>query len=336
MPRNRTLALIVVLVAVAAVNVTILQGLLGAIFFAITVAYVLTPLADRFQRRGLPAWWAAAGATAVAFAFGLALFLPIAAVLYVRRQAALNLLASLPDSVTLTVGEFDYVVEAGDVAAFVSRELTGLAISLARGTPVLLAKLVVFGFVVFALVYRGDRLHRALLGPLPAEYHDIAHALHDRVRETLFSLYVIQAATAVATFVAALVLFLVFDIRYPVTLAVLAGLFQFLPVIGPSIVIAALALAELLAGDLVGAVVFAVVGFVLVGFLPDALLRPWLARRTGRLPASLYFVGFTGGLLSLGPVGIVAGPVAVALLIELVSMLSREVRLVEPGPDRGE
>lgn len=336
MPRDRTVALVVVLAAVTAVTVAILQGLIGTVFFAVTVAYVLVPVADRLERRGLPEWWAAAASTGAAFAFGLALFLPIGAVLYVRRRAAIELLQSLPDSVTVSMGEFEYVVEAGDVTAFLARELTTLALSLARATPVLLAKVTVFAFVVFALVYRGERLHRALLGPLPEEYHDIGHALNDRVRGTLFSLYVIQGVTAIATFAIALVLFLVLGIRYPVTLAVLAGILQFLPVVGPSLVIAGIALGELLAGDPVGAAIIAVVGFALVGALPDAVIRPRLARESAGLPASLYFVGFTGGLLSLGPVGIVAGPIAVALVVELLAMLSREVRPVAPDSAGGE
>lgn len=334
MELDRPTVVALVLAAVAVVTVAILQGLVGTIFFAITVAYVLVPLTARLERQGLPAWWAAATATASAFAFGLALFLPIGAVLYVRRQAALALLRSLPDAVTFTVAEFTYVVDSGDVAAFAASQLTRLALGIARATPVIAAKLVVFGFVVFALLYRRDRLRPALLGPLPTEYHDIALALHARVRDILRSLYVIQAVTAVATFAVALGLFLALGIPYPVTLAVVAGLLQFLPVVGPSLLIAALAIADLVAGDVVGAVVIAGLGLVLVGFLPDALLRPRLARETTQLSSSLYFVGFTGGLLSLGPVGIVAGPLAVALVVELLLMLSREVQPgAAPGAD---
>jgi hypothetical protein len=48
-------------------------------------------------------------------------------------------------------------------------------------------------------------------------------------------------------------------------------------------------------------------------------------RRTADLPASLYFVGFTGGVLTLGAVGIIAGPLAIALLVEAVSLLGDAV-----------
>ncbi|MFB6354429.1 MAG: AI-2E family transporter [Halobacteriales archaeon] len=313
------------LAAVAAVTIGILRGVLGTIFFAITAVYVLEPLVDRLRERGLPDWWAAAAATATAYAFGLAMFVPLGAVLYVRRRAAIELLRSLPDSVAISLGGFTHVVQSGDVAAFLIRELSDTAIALVRATPILAAKLVVFGFVVFALLYRGDRVRDALLGPVPDGYQGVVAALHDRIRGTLFSLYVIQAATAVATFVAALVVFAALGVRYPVTLAVVAGLLQFLPVVGPSLLVAAIAVADLLAGDVPGAVLLAVVGLVVVAFLPDALLRPRLARETANLPASLYFVGFTGGILSLGAIGIVAGPLAIAILVELLSALSREV-----------
>ena len=325
MAGNRRLVLAALLGALAVATAVVFRGLLGTLFFAVTVAYVLVPVVDLLERRGTPSWWAAVGGTLAAFGGAVAVLLPLVAVLYLRRAAALALLRSLPDSVTLSVGGLAYVVDAGDVTSFLATRLTRLAIDLAGQAPVLGAKVAVFGFVVFALLYRGDRLRRAVLAALPPAYHDVAEAFHERTRATLFSLYVIQAATALATFAVALVLFLVLGVRYPVTLAVVAGVLQVLPVVGPSLVILGLVAADLVAGDLVGAAVMAVLGLALVGFLPDAVLRPRLARQTARLPASLYFVGFTGGLLGLGPVGIIAGPLAVALLLEVLALLAEEM-----------
>ena len=303
----------------------IFRGILGTVFFAVTVAVVLVPLVEVIERRGLSPWWAAVVGTVAAFGGGLAVFVPLGAVLYLRRAAALALLRSLPDAVTLSVAGFEYVVDAGEVTAFLASRLTRLALDLAAQAPVIGAKLAVFGFVVFALLYRGDRLRLATLAALPDDYHDVAEAFHARTRSTLFSLYVIQAATALATFVVALVLFLALGVRFPLTLAFVAGVLQFLPVVGPSLVILGLVVAELVAGDVTGAAVVGVLGLVLVGFLPDAVLRPRLARETAQLPASLYFVGFTGGLLGLGPVGIIAGPLVVALLLEALGLLAAEL-----------
>lgn len=324
MDLSRRTVIVVGLGAVGAVTLYILKGLLGTIFFAITVGYILTPLHSRLKRRGLPSWWSAAVSTTAALLFGIGLFVPIGLVLYIRRRSALELLRSLPDAVTLSFEEFAYVIEVGDVTTFLARRLTQVAVSIAEGMPVIAVKVVVFAFVVFALLYRGDRLRSALEAPLPEGYHAVAVRLHERIRETLYSIYIIQAATAVGTFVIALIVFLALGVQFPVTLAVMAGLFQFLPVIGPSLVIAGLVIAELAAGDLVGAAVIGGVGLVFIGFLPDAVLRPWLARETTQLPSALYFVGLTGGLLSLGAIGIVAGPLVVVILVELLAMLSEE------------
>jgi predicted PurR-regulated permease PerM len=61
---------------------------------------------------------------------------------------------------------------------------------------------------------------------------------------------------------------------------------------------------------------------VIIGLVPDLVVRPQLASRQAKLPVSLYFVGFVGGVLTVGVIGVVAGPLVVALLIETVQLLA--------------
>lgn len=302
----------------------LLHQVLATVFFGVTVATVLVPYFQWLKRRGLPPWWASAVATLSALVVAISLFLPIAAVLYTRRTQLLGLLASLPDSFVIGVAEFTYVVDTGEVAARVAAYVTGLAIGLVRATPEVAAHATVLGFVVFGMLVGRPQFHRALMLPVPDGYHDVLHALYDRVSETLFALYVIQAATALATFLIAVVVFWALGYQSPVTLAVIAGLLQFLPVVGPSLLVIALAAYEASLGDYFAAGLVLAFGLSLVGFLPDAIIRPRLARETAGLPSSLYFVGFVGGLLSVGPVGVIAGPLVVALLVETLSLLARE------------
>jgi predicted PurR-regulated permease PerM len=110
----------------------------------------------------------------------------------------------------------------------------------------------------------------------------------------------------------------------PFTLAVFAAVLQFVPVVGPSVLVAALASVDFLAGNVTRAVLVAALGMTLVGFAPDAVIRPRLAKWAAHLPMSLYFIGFTGGVLTVGPIGFIAGPLAVAVLVEVVSLLADE------------
>jgi predicted PurR-regulated permease PerM len=73
----------------------------------------------------------------------------------------------------------------------------------------------------------------------------------------------------------------------------------------------------------------AAAGLVLVvAWLPDVLIRPRLARQTTGLSGTLYFVGFVGGILTLGVVGIVAGPLAIAVLAEAAALLTEDLNEV--------
>lgn len=303
----------------------VLFDVLGTVFFAITVAYVLVPLHERLVRRGVPPWWASAVATTVAFLAVLALFAAFGFLLYRRRGELLRFLLSLPESLTIEAFGFAYTVDATVLLAPTREFVTDVALAVARIAPVLAIKATLFVLLVFALLIQRGRARRALLGPVPMAYRDVAAALHERTRETLFAIYVLQAATAAATFLVAFPLFALLDYEFVLTLALVAGLLQFLPIVGPSFLVALLAVYRVAEGDVGAAVLVLVLGGVLVGWLPDAVVRPRLARETAHLPGSLYFVGFTGGLLSLGPIGFIAGPLVVALLAEATALLATEV-----------
>jgi len=326
---SKRAVLAAVLVVVAAINAAILSGMIATLFFAITVVYVLESPFLWLHERGLSRWMAAATSTVLAGLAGLALVVPLAITVYLRRNRILSVLETIPPRLALEIEGYSYVVETPELVDPAIRFLRDAVIDLAAAMPVLVAKAVVFGFVVFAILIRREELAAALLAPIPDAYADVAVGLHERAHRTLLALYVTQAATALGTFLIAVPVFALFGYDSPVVLAVLAGVLQFLPVIGPSVVVIGLATFEVTQGALTTAVLLFVVGLVMIAFLPDAVIRRRLARRTAELPASLYFVGFTGGVLSLGVVGIIAGPLAVALLVETVSLLGEAV---PPGP----
>lgn len=332
MSARRRILLLSLLLAVGVAAALLLHRVLATVFFGVTVATVLVPYYQWLCRRGIPRWWASAVATLSAFVGAAMLFLPLLVVLYTRRTQALAVLASLPDSYAIEVLEFTYVVDTATATGAIASYVTRLAIGLVRATPELAAHVTVLGFVIFGLLLGRSQLRRALLLPVPDGYHDVLHSLHERTRDTLFALYVIQAVTALATFFVALAVFWSLGYQFPITLAAIAGILQFLPVVGPSVLIIVLAAYEASLGEFATAALVLVFGLTLVGFLPDAVLRPRLASQTAGLPSSLYFVGFTGGLLSVGPVGIIAGPLVLALLAEMLSLLSRERTTVDREP----
>ncbi|WP_324760059.1 AI-2E family transporter [Haloarcula montana] len=322
--RQRTYVLGGLFVATVLLATWLLSSVLATVFFAITVAYVLYPLSEWLVDRGLSKRVAAMLSTVVAFLAGTAIALPLVGVLYVRRRELFVFLQQLPPTLTLRIGEFAYPINVADILLALRGIVQGFAVTLATLMPILALKAVLFAILVYAILWRPAAPKHEIYELIPRRYHDILDRLHRRLRSTLYAIYVLQAATAFGTFLMAWAVFAALGYQSAFALAVVAGILQFVPVVGPSVVVLAIAVADVVAGDVVGAVLVTVVGLVLVGFLPDAVIRPRLARYTAGMPASLYFVGFTGGVLSLGLVGFIAGPVVVALLIEMIHLLTED------------
>ncbi len=334
MPRSRVQAVLAVLVGVATLaTVAILWEVLPTVFFAITIAYVLYPLRRRLYEHGASGRLAAVVCTASAFLVGVLLLVPLVGALYFRRQQLFRSVQSLPDIVPVTVGRFQYTIELNQLTSRAQALSGDVAVAVLQAAPAIALKLFLFTLVVYALLRRPHTIRRALLRPVPNRYHDIVLVFHERTRSILYAIYVVQAAVAFGTFLIGYVSFLLLGYESAFTLAVIGGVLQFIPILGPSVLVVALAGAELIAADVTGAVTILVIGLVVIGFLPDALIRPRLARLTAGMPGSLYFVGFTGGILSVGIVGLVAGPVVVALLAEAVSLLTEETTSVQQRPD---
>ena len=313
-----------VLAAVGTLAAVILFEVLGTVFLALSVAYLLVPLRRRLRQHGFSRLTSTLAVTATAVGGVGALFGPLAYLLVVRFSEVTALIRGLPESIPLQIAGFTYDLVVSDVVALVSRELTALAGAVASSLPVLLVKLTLFVLLVFSLLHNQQDLRSGALTVVPPNYRDIAEALHARARETLFALYVLQAATAIGTFLIALPVFVLFGYGSPVVLATVAGILQFVPIAGPSLLIVVLVGGRLVAGDVAGAVAVALVGGGLIAWLPDLVIRPRIANRTADMNGNLYFIGFIGGLLSLGAIGIIVGPLVVALLVEAAGLVAQE------------
>ncbi|MFC4406873.1 AI-2E family transporter [Haloarchaeobius iranensis] len=335
MELNRRLGLALVVVVVGALTWSVISAVFGTVFFALTVASVVLPLQKRLEARGIPEYWAAVVTTGATFVGGVVVFSPLFVVAYLRREQMFGLVQTLPETFSVTALGTTYELSLEEAQSMALDLMTVLLEDAARAAPDLSLKVLVFVMVLFGFLIGQDHAYRTVLGVVPVEYRDAMRALHERTKDTLQAIYLLQIATAVGTFAMALPTFWLLGYDFPVTMAVIAGVLQFLPVIGPSLLIGAAALYHMSVGDVNAAILIVVVGGVVIAYLPDALIRPRLAAMTADMPGSLYFVGFVGGLLTVGPVGVIMGPLAVALFTESVTLLSDEVPEV-PVPDEGD
>jgi predicted PurR-regulated permease PerM len=170
-------------------------------------------------------------------------------------------------------------------------------------------------FILFFAIRDGERIAGTVRALLPAEERD---------KSRLFGhLAAVTRALVYGTGVTALVQgalvgigFAVLGLPSPVVFGVLAALAALVPMAGTPVVWVPAVLA-LAAQDRWGAAIFMLVwgGFVTA---IDNFLRPWLVAGRAHIGALTVFLGVLGGVGAFGPIGIILGPLVLALAIALV------------------
>ncbi|WP_436902927.1 AI-2E family transporter [Halovenus halobia] len=300
----------------------VLRAVLQTVVFAITVAYVLYPFKHWLTRRRFSDRIASALTTLLVFVVVVIIFAPLVGMLYQRRSQFIEFLQAAPESISLSFGTLSGSISTEPIISGAITTLRDVAVDLAVAVPGLTLQLGLFVLLLYGLLLKPGSIRTAVLSAVPESYHDILFRFHGRTRRTLFSLYVLQVATAFGTFVIALVLFWALGYSAVLSLGVIAGILQFIPILGPSILVVALAGNDLVVGNPTRAAAMLVLGLVLIAFLPDAVIRTKLSGTTGEIAPSLYFIGFVGGVLTVGPIGIIVGPLVVSLLTESVTLLA--------------
>lgn len=316
----------------ALLTAAVLSEMFGTILFAITVAYVLVPVQERFLDRGWRRRRAAIATTLVAVGAALLVLAPIAYVAITKQAEVARLLAAIPETFSVGALGMSATLETAAIVSVIFEYLPTIVVSSALFLSSLSIKFALFAIVVFGLLVGHEKAREAILMPVPPTYRPFLDALHERARNTLVALLVLQVGTALGTFALAVPTFWLLGYDGAVILAAIAGVLQFLPIIGPIVLLVALGAFHVVAGEVVAAVLVVVVGGVIVGWLPDILVRPRLARYTTGLSGTLYFVGFIGGIASLGIIGVLAGPLLVALLVEGTDRLAAQMPHTDAAP----
>lgn len=110
----------------------------------------------------------------------------------------------------------------------------------------------------------------------------------------------------------------------PIFWSVVMFVLSMVPALGPFFVFAPAAIWAFLQGDTTQGIILWVAGVFMVGAV-DNVLRPWLVGRRGGIPAPLVLLSVVGGLVAIGPFGVLLGPLVVAVFLQ-VAKLARETR----------
>ncbi len=173
-------------------------------------------------------------------------------------------------------------------------------------------------FTVFTLffVYRdGDSLVAELNLFLDRLIAGRGRALVSSVRETVGAVFFGWLMTALVQGLVAMAGYWIAGVHAPVTLGVCTGFFAVIP-FGTAVVWIPVAIA-LAAGGSWGTMLFVVIWSLGIVSTIDNFLRPFFISGPAKVPFILVFFGVLGGLMTFGLLGLVLGPVFLAVVLAL-------------------
>jgi len=138
-------------------------------------------------------------------------------------------------------------------------------------------------------------------------------------RELIFASMTSSLAAAVAHGLLGGLAFGLTGIGAPVFWGVMMGFFSLVPVVGSSLIWIPAAISLMIGGHIVRGIILALVCSVIVGSV-DNVIRPWLMSGRAEMGGLVVFISILGGIAVFGMLGIVLGPIVVAMAASLLDL----------------
>ncbi len=193
------------------------------------------------------------------------------------------------------------------------------AVALAGGVLQFLLGFVLLLFVLFFLFRDGQKLGARFVDFLPMA-RDQALILVKRTEEVLAAcVYGVIMVAAVQGTLGGITFWLL-GLPSPVTWGLVMTLLCTLPIVGAWLVWVPAAIGLAMSGDYTKAIILAIVGQFVISSI-DNILRPILVGQRAKLHELVIFFSVLGGLKYFGLLGILLGPIVMALAYGLTSVL---------------
>ncbi|HEY1088270.1 MAG TPA: AI-2E family transporter, partial [Archangium sp.] len=132
-----------------------------------------------------------------------------------------------------------------------------------------------------------------------------------------------EVVTAAVQSAVALVGYLIAKVPNPVFFTAVTFIIAFIPAIGAGSVCFAAAVLMLVTGHPYAALFLGIWALTAVA-LVDNFLKPFLIKDEVNLHGAIVFFALLGGLAAFGAIGLLIGPLAVALLLSVIKMYRRD------------
>ena len=205
------------------------------------------------------------------------------------------------------------------------------ASNLVFSIPKFVLKFFVMMFTIFYLFKDGPSIIGNIRRVLPLKDVYKRH-LFEKFGKTTFAIVYGYVVVAIMQGILGGIGFFIFGVTSPIIWGIVMIFAALIPFIGTGIVWFPAALFKLIEGissgstsEITGGVLFLLYGLIIISGL-DNVIRPKLIGNKAKVHPILILVGVLGGLYLLGPVGLIVGPLMLALFVTFIQAYETEKR----------
>jgi predicted PurR-regulated permease PerM len=191
---------------------------------------------------------------------------------------------------------------------------------------ILVISVAVFLFTVFYLLTDRDRIMSYLRARVPGRYRDLSTGISSNMRAVVYGSLYATFLTQLIKSALILVMNLIWDVPLALVLAIVSFFIGFFPVVGSWSVYVPVAIYLMVFHDnVLGGVLMILIGFFVNTIFMSLYLRPKIAaERSQVLNFYWMFIALVTGVYTFGIVGIVIGPVLIAVLKAILDAIATE------------
>jgi predicted PurR-regulated permease PerM len=201
--------------------------------------------------------------------------------------------------------------------------LLGYSTAILKNFFLMIIKLVLMVIALFFLYRDGESFLQRFLSVLPLEKVE-CDALLDTVRRVISAVIYGILLTCLVQGILGGIGFWFCGLPSPILFGALMAVAALVPVVGTALIWLPGGLWLIAGGEVVMGIVLLAWGMFVVGMI-DNLLRPLFISGRAHLSLFIIAVGVLGGVFAFGPLGVVTGPIVLALFLAVFEIYARRV-----------
>jgi predicted PurR-regulated permease PerM len=202
-----------------------------------------------------------------------------------------------------------------DKIEVLTQNITKTLVDWAFSLPYWAIRLFLAAFLSFYFVRDGKGIKEALLRITPESNRSKFEKLLNACDAVVYGIVVGYLSKAIITGFLSVIVFSILGIGNPFIMGVLLAVFDFIPLIGPWTIFVGLFLWYTLQGDVVYGIQVAVICYLSISLVPELYIRPKISGTISHVHPAVMLVGILGGLISMGAVGVLAGPLILGIIV---------------------